>query len=410
MRPAGPLHLFEGYGVELEYMIVSSTDLAVAPLADQVLKRQAGELCNEVEVGPLCWSNELVLHVIEEKTNGPASSLRGLPEQFQEGIMQINRHLAAFDSCLLPGGMHPWMNPATDTRLWPHDNSIIYDTYNRIFGCQGHGWSNLQSTHVNLPFCGDDEFGRLHAAIRLVLPLLPALAASSPIMDGCYTGFLDCRVRVYQQNQRKIPQITGAVVPEAVFTAAAYQDQILEPMYAAVAPWDPDGILQEEWLNSRGAIARFERGTIEIRLLDIQECPAADLAVIELICAVLKALVREELCSFEEQKSWAPAPLAGWLSAAIRDAEMTTIADGKYLALFGYPGQKISMGQLWRHLAEQFCPQLLTSEQSPLAVILDRGPLARRILNRTTLAPTRRTLRETYFQLRDCLARGEMLA
>jgi len=38
-------------------------------------------------------------------------------------------------------------------------------------------------------------------------------------------------------------------------------------------------VLQNEWLNSRGAIARFERDTIEIRVLDSQETPAAELAI-----------------------------------------------------------------------------------------------------------------------------------
>ena len=36
---------------------------------------------------------------------------------------------------------------------------------------------------LNLPFSSDEEFGRLHAAIRLLLPLLPALAASSPLVE-----------------------------------------------------------------------------------------------------------------------------------------------------------------------------------------------------------------------------------
>ncbi len=409
MNPAEPLHLFEAYGVELEYMIVSRSDLAVVPLSDLVLKAEAGSICNEVEVGPLCWSNELVMHVIEQKTNGPAARLQGLAAEFQLGVKKINQHLEKFDACLLPGGMHPWMNPLTDTKLWPHDYSEIYASYNRIFSCQGHGWSNLQSTHINLPFCGDDEFGRLHAAIRLILPLLPALAASSPIMEGHFTGLLDYRLRAYQQNQRKIPQITGNLVPEAVFTAADYEAQILQPMYAAVAPFDPDAILQDEWLNSRGAIARFERNAIEIRLLDIQECPAADLAIIEFVCAILKALVREELCDYQAQKVWDTTVLAKWLAAAVGDAEQTMIADPAFLGLFGYSGKRASMQQLLGHLAEQLCPQLIADKDAPLAVILSKGPLARRILKQTSLAPTRQKLKAVYRQLRECLAEGQML-
>src|SRR5690606_17301416 len=143
------------------------------------------------------------------------------------------------------------------------------------------GWANLQSVHLNLPFDGDEEFGRLHAAIRLVLPILPALAASSPLKDGHYTGLKDTRLDVYQSNQRKVPSIAGRVVPEQVFTQKDYEEQILQRNYQDIAPYDPEGILQDEWLNSRGAIARFQRNAIEIRVLDIQECPAADLAILK---------------------------------------------------------------------------------------------------------------------------------
>ena len=87
----------------------------------------------------------------------------------------------------MPTAMHPWMDPATETVLWD-DATDVYRTYDRIYGCRGHGWANLQSMHVNLPFADDSQFARLHAAIRLVLPLLPALAASSPIAEGSVDG------------------------------------------------------------------------------------------------------------------------------------------------------------------------------------------------------------------------------
>ncbi len=67
----------------------------------------------------------------------------------------------------------------------------------------------------------------------------------------------------------------------AVFTEENYRRQIFQRMYDDIAPLDPDGVLQDEFLNSRGAIARFDRGSIEIRVINIQECPAADLAVLQ---------------------------------------------------------------------------------------------------------------------------------
>lgn len=408
MKAAGKLHLFEGYGVELEYMIVDRNSHSIAPLADQVLRIQAGELINEVEVGPLCWSNELVLHVIELKTNGPAATLAGLADHFQQGVAKINQHLAALNAELMPGGMHPWMDPRSETKLWPHGDNSIYAAYDRIFGCQGHGWSNLQSTHLNLPFQGDLEFGRLHAAIRLILPLLPALAASSPVVSGRYNGLLDNRLHAYQQNQRKIPIITGALIPEQAFTRKSYQEEILQPIYRAIAPYDTDAILQDEWLNSRGAIARFDRNAIEIRLLDVQECPQADLAIIDLICATLKALVDERWCSFAEQQSWSTGPLAKWLLAAVGDGERAKIEGSEYLSLFGYSGQRATMRELWQHLAVALRPKLVNKKDLPLAVILERGPLARRILKTIGSTPTRKKLAETYARLSACLAQGEM--
>jgi gamma-glutamyl:cysteine ligase YbdK (ATP-grasp superfamily) len=408
MREAGKLGLFEGYGVELEYMLVDRKNLSVLPVADQVLKIQAGTQVDEVEVGPLCWSNELVMHVIELKTNGPAETLAGLANNFQQGIVQINQSLSALGGQLMPGGMHPWMNPQTETKLWPHGDSSVYEAYNRIFGYQGHGWSNLQSTHINLPFQGDEEFARLHAAIRLILPLLPALAASSPLLDGRYSGLLDNRLWAYQQNQRKIQVITGTFIPEAVFSQQAYEQKILQPIYQAIAPYDAEGILQFEWLNSRGAIARFERSAIEIRLLDIQECPAADLAIIELICAVLKALVDERWCSLVEQQGWSESVLAKWLLAAIGDGERARIDDPRFLSLFGFAGIRATMGELWQHLAADLRPDLTAKKGLPLEVILHKGPLARRIIKSAGDIPTRKRLAEIYARLCDCLANGEM--
>ncbi len=408
MSASQKLSLFEGYGVELEYMLVDCKNLSVLPVSDQILQKQAGSLVNEVEVGPLCWSNELVLHVIELKTNGPSATLNGLSEHFQQGIATINGYLADLGGQMMPCGMHPWMNPQNETRLWPHGDNSIYSAYNRIFGCQGHGWSNIQSAHINLPFHGEDEFSRLHAAIRVILPLLPALAASSPIMEGRYSGLLDNRLWAYQQNQRKIQIITGTFIPEAVFSSQSYREQILQPIYQAIAPHDPEGILQHEWLNSRGAIARFDRDAIEIRLLDVQECPAADLAVISLICAVLNGLVQERWSSLENQQGWSESVLAKWLLAAIGDGERARIDDTGFLSLFGFAGKRATMGDLWQYLASDLRPDLVARKGLPLEVILNQGPLARRIIKSAGETPSRLVLKDLYGQLCTCLAKGEM--
>ena len=95
------LHLFEGYGVELEYMIVNKNDLTILPITDKVIHRVSGTYNSEIDMGPLNWSNELVLHVIELKTNGPAPSLDTLPNHFLSHIRKINHILEAAEGQLL---------------------------------------------------------------------------------------------------------------------------------------------------------------------------------------------------------------------------------------------------------------------------------------------------------------------
>jgi gamma-glutamyl:cysteine ligase YbdK (ATP-grasp superfamily) len=404
-------HLFERFGVELEYMLVHRDSLAVLPATDEVIKSVAGAYDTDVDVGELTWSNELVLHVIELKTNGPAPTLDGLAPLFQRDLQRINGILAPRHGQLMPTGMHPWMDPLTETKLWPHEYNAVYAAFDRIFNCKGHGWANLQSMHLNLPFAGDEEFGRLHAAIRLLLPILPALAASSPVVDGRLTGVADTRLEVYRSNARKIPSVSGKVIPEPVFTRHDYEAQILKPIYKDLTPFDPQGVLQHEWANARGAIARFERDTIEIRVLDIQECPRADLAILKLIVATLQALVTEKWCPFEQQRQWAVAPLEDVFLATVRQADQAHLTDEDYLALFGFTKQKhCTAGELWAHIYKSLftAGQRKTVALAPLNVILKQGCLARRIEQALAGDDRRAKLTSVYGKLCTCLAEGQM--
>ena len=409
-----PLSLFSVFGVELEYMIVSADTRAVLPVADQLLRAESGAWESHCERGELGWSNELALHVIELKTKGPVPSLAGVADSAARDIQTLNRALARLGGCLMPSAMHPWMNPAIETRLWPHEYSPVYEAFHRVFGCQGHGWSNLQSMHLNLPFANAAEFGRLHAAIRLVLPLLPALAASSPIQDGSPTGFLDNRLRAYRTNCQRVPSITGQVIPEPVFDPEDYQEHILGRIYREIAPLDPSGVLQEEWLNARGAIARFERNAIEIRLLDVQEAPRADLAIAMAVVAVLKAITAERWLGYAEQQTLSNDTLVPILNAAIQDADEAAIEAEGFLAAFGIRTRsRVSLREVWRSLLAEVLPDQDAADRSCLQTlnfILDEGCLSRRILKATGLAPDPSRLRVVYAELCQCLAQNRLFS
>ena len=400
------LGLFEGYGIELEYMLVERESLTVAPICDRVLAAAAGEPASSFEAGPIAWSNELALHVIEVKTNGPVARITAeLADAFVGDLRRIDAIAAELDARVLPTAMHPTMDPATQTKLWPHEGRPIYAAYDRAFGCGGHGWGNLQSCHINLPFDGAEQFGRLHAAIRPLLPLLPALAASSPIVEGRVTGQLDARLAVYATNQRRVASIIGDVVPEPVFTPAAYQAEILEPMYRDVRPLDPDDELQYEWLNSRGAIARFDRDAIEIRLLDVQETPLADLAIASLVTAAAQALAGERWVGLGELQRLETAPLRQLLDRAIVDAEEAMIDHVPLLRALGCPDDRVSAREVWMAIAERL-PITDTRLRQAADTILEHGPLARRILRATGTSPSRSCIHDVYRELADCLVQA----
>jgi glutamate---cysteine ligase / carboxylate-amine ligase len=402
------LHLFTGYGVEMEYMIVNRETLAVLPVCDALMRAVDGDVVSESDQGALCWCNELVSHVIELKTNGPVSGLDGVAEAFQADVCRINNLLMPMGAALMPSAMHPWMDPFTETVLWEHEYNEIYAQFNAIFDCRGHGWANLQSTHLNLPFASDEEFGRLHAAIRAILPLLPVLSASSPIMDGKITGILDNRLAVYRNNARKIPSVAGHVIPEAYFTESDYREKLLQKMYDEIAPYDPQGILQDEWLNARGAIARFDRNTIEIRILDIQEFPGADIAIIKLISAVLKHLVSPELTNQSALRSLDMLKLNDILVETTKKGRTAEVVYPALREVLGLSESAVSGVSIWQELIARHNLELSPSDRDILSVILENGSLSERIIQAVGEDPDRESICQVYRKLMECLHTGSM--
>jgi carboxylate-amine ligase len=401
------LHLFEAVGIELEYMIVDRQSLKVKPVCDELLKAVAGTQASDWENGAIAWSNELVMHVVEFKTNGPAKSWQGLGDAFHENVLLANNKLQAIDCQLLPTAAHPLMNPFTDTVIWPYDSHEVYELYDRIFGCKGHGWSNLQSMHINLPFGNDEEFGRLHAAIRLLMPLLPTLFASSPILDGALTNFADSRLEMYRHNQDKIPSIAGLVVPEAVFSKRDYEKYIFGPITRDILPYDTNLVMDKYFLNSRGCIARFDRHAIEIRVLDIQEAPSVDLALAQFVTEILKAIVSEQWCSYENQKEIDTQWLQSIFLSAVKHGS-AVVMDPAYAYLFGCSEKELNSNVLWAHLLKSVQSQLLPPVIEIIETILKEGNLSERITKALGDKVTQESIKVVYLHLGQCLASNQM--
>lgn len=368
-------HLFDVVGIELEYMIVNQSSFNINPICDKLLEKANGSIVDTYtpKDNKITWSNELSLHLIEFKTSEPVKNFNNLDLFFMKEVKRANVFLTEENSLLMPSATHPWMNP-NELKLWPHDSFEIYDTFNKIFNCKGHGWANLQSMHINLPFYNDEEFVKLHSAIRLILPIIPALSASSPIMDSKITGLLDTRLDFYSKNCSKIPSITGLVVPEYVKSIKDYKENILLRIYKDIEIYDEEKIISEEWVNARGAIARFDRNAIEIRVIDVQECPKADLAIAELVFYFLKYLCNENINLGEKIDTKA---LYEIMKEIIKNGLETKITNLDYLKIFNINSEcKV------KDIFEKILKKIELSKESLLCInyILKNGNLANRIL------------------------------
>jgi gamma-glutamyl:cysteine ligase YbdK (ATP-grasp superfamily) len=91
--------------------------------------------------------------------------------------------------------------------------------------------------------------------------------------------------------------MAGDIIPEYINSFKEYRqitiNNYTEELQKLKAP---ECLLNKEWLNSRGAVFRFDRKAIEIRIMDEQECIKTDVALSCFIRASLREMLsRREL-------------------------------------------------------------------------------------------------------------------
>ena len=250
---------------------------------------------NYVNLKSFTFGKELQSHVAEFKANMPFYS----PETFEENMQKAVLEIADFiekkhDAQLLGTGMHPLLR-LEEVKIWSHRDRKIYETLSRIFNFYQHGWLNINAFQLNLSYGDEKKAIQLHNALTNILPYVPAISASSPVYESKISEYTDSRLHFYQINQKEIPSITGSIVPEYVNSFKEYRQITIgnytEELQKVNAP---KYLLNKEWLNSRGAIFRFDRKAIEIRIMDEQECIIADVALSCLIRASLRGMLSQK--------------------------------------------------------------------------------------------------------------------
>ena len=145
--------------------------------------------------------------------------------------------------------------------------------------------------------------------------------------------------------------------------------------------------------------------------MDIQECPAADLAAVTLVIETIKALSDGFFIGLEAQMKWKTEALAQILDQTIVHAGQAVLENADYLALFGWRERKALACELWKHILDKLVKKGnvgLDRYMKELSVILDNGTLAHRIVRAIDKDQSTENIAGVYRRLADCLSQNKM--
>ncbi|MEZ5365872.1 MAG: glutamate-cysteine ligase family protein [Bryobacterales bacterium] len=405
---------FEVVGIELEYPMVDA-ELQVQHLVEPLFRELAGRPCSDVSLGGVEMSNELADHVFEIKTAQPEKDLTTSEKLLAAGVKTVcGLAREKLGATLLPTAMHPFFDPRQG-RTWRRAGRPIYEAYAGLFELQRHGWMNVQSCHVNLPFGDEEETVAMHNASACLLPYLPALTASSPLYEDRLGPLVDNRLGFYRSNQARFPEVTGDVVPEYIRSLADYRTRILEPIYRRLRQTPGAERLRHEWMNSRGVILRFMRSAMEVRVLDTQECVKMDAACAAFVRAALRVMtsaLREGRLRLPEQ-----GLLVADFGRVVAEGRKAEVEAPHLREWLGLSSRHKQAGAVMQALVER-ASEALTRKEAPYAALvverLAKGNLSERIrrkLERSAdahgVVPRERTV-ALYRELAACLEANEV--
>jgi hypothetical protein len=150
----------EVLGPEHEYSLVNQ-ELKPLPISDKIIKAYCGKTINFVEQPSFTFGKEMQLHVMEVKATFPFKSPIQFEETMQNAVSTLNQIVKKQGALLLGTGMNPMLQ-LKDTAVWPHYHRKIYQEYGKIFNLNQHGWLNIQSFHLNLPFQKEADGIQIH--------------------------------------------------------------------------------------------------------------------------------------------------------------------------------------------------------------------------------------------------------
>jgi carboxylate-amine ligase len=255
-------------GVEEEFSILHPETLDLVPRFDEL--RAAAEddrLLAESITGELIASEIEII-------SGVGSDLGDALARQRERRGRLFALAEARGAALGATGTHPW----ADYREQP-----IIDTehYRRVEeGLKYVAWrNNTFSLHVHLGVRDVDRAVRICDRLRPVLPLLLAVSANSPYLDGCDTGLHSARTQSFTKS------FPRCGIPDAFGSWRAYRSYI-EFLIRTRSIVE----FTQVWWSVR---PHFSFGTVEVRICDAQATAQESDALVALMTACIAQATRD---------------------------------------------------------------------------------------------------------------------
>jgi carboxylate-amine ligase len=255
-------------GVEEEFSILDRETLDLVPRYEQLRAAADGDpVLREGVTGELI-SSEI------EIISGAGANLRSALASQRERRVALFALAAAHGVELGASGTHPW----ADYREQP-----IIDTehYRRVEdGLKYVAWrNNTFSLHVHVGCRDIDRAVRACDRLRPVLPLLLAISANSPFLDGRDSGLHSARTQSFTKS------FPRCGIPDVFSSWTAYREYI-EFLIAT------NSIVEftQVWWSVR---PHFSFGTVEVRICDAQSSAPESDALTSLIVACIAQAMRD---------------------------------------------------------------------------------------------------------------------
>jgi len=255
-------------GVEEEFSILDPRTLDMVPGFEHLRAAAQGDrLLHEGIAGELI-SSEI------EIISGAGSDLQDALTRQRERRARLFALAASEGFALAATGTHPWAD-------YREQRIIDTEHYRRVEqGLRYVAWrNNTFSLHVHVGVRDIDRAVRAVDRLRPVLPLLLAISANSPFLDGRDSGLHSARTQSFTKS------FPRCGIPDAFGGWRAYREYIefLRKTNSIVE-------FTQVWWSAR---PHFAFGTVEVRICDAQATAQESEALAGLIVACIAQAVRD---------------------------------------------------------------------------------------------------------------------